>query len=66
LKFCAPLLNKDFILSSIFGAKTAEVIIPEPLKSQIREAGDVELTVNNLDLSVRFSNAEFSAVKDSE
>ena len=47
--FNAPLLNEDFLLSSILGAKAAEDIIPEPLKSQIREAVDTELSVNNPD-----------------
>jgi len=47
--FSAPLLNEDFLLSSILGAKVAEDIIPEPLKSQIREAVDAELSVNNPD-----------------
>ena len=47
--FNAPLLNDDFLLSSILGAKTAQDIIPDPLKSQIRKAVDSELTVNNPD-----------------
>jgi len=47
--FSVPFLSEDFLLSSILGAKVAENIIPEPLKSQIREAVDNELATNNPD-----------------
>ena len=47
--FNAPILSEDFLLSAVLGAKTAESIVPEPLKSSIRYSVDDALSVNNPD-----------------
>ena len=47
--FSAPPLDDDFLVSAILGAKIAENIIPEPLKSQIRTSVDHVLASNNPD-----------------
>ena len=47
--FNAPVLDEEFLLSAILGAKTAESIIPEPIRSQIRSSIDNTLATNNPD-----------------
>lgn len=47
--FNVPLFTEEDLMASVFGAKIAEDIIPEPLKSKIRDAVDLQLTVNNPD-----------------
>ncbi|HBM14906.1 MAG TPA: hypothetical protein DD381_00930 [Lentisphaeria bacterium] len=48
-EFNAPLYNESELLSSVLGAKIAEDIMPEPLKSQIKDSVDQILSANNPD-----------------
>jgi len=47
--FVCPTLQDEEMMASVFGAKIAEDIMPEPIKSKIRKAVDTQLTVNNPD-----------------
>jgi len=47
--FPCPLFEEHEMLASVIGARIAEDILPEPLKSQIRQAVDFQLTTNNPD-----------------
>lgn len=47
--FLCPTLQDEEMMASVFGAKVAEDIFPEPVKSQIRKAVDTQLAVNNPD-----------------
>jgi predicted DNA-binding transcriptional regulator YafY len=47
--FPCPLFEEHEMLASILGARVAEEIFPEPLKSSIRKAVDFQLTTNNPD-----------------
>ncbi len=47
--FNPPIYSEEELLASVFGAKLAEDILPEPLKSEIRRAVDMQLTDNNPD-----------------
>lgn len=44
-----PVLSDSELFSSIFGAKIAEDTFPEPLKSEIRKAVNLQLSSNNPD-----------------
>lgn len=48
-EFSAPLYSESELLSSVLGAKIAEDIMPEPLKSQIKESVGQILSSNNPD-----------------
>lgn len=48
-EFNAPLYSESELLTSVLGAKIAEDIMPEPLKSQIKESLDQILSSNNPD-----------------
>ncbi len=47
--FECPILQDEEMMASVFGAKVAEDIFPEPVKSQIRKAVDTQLAGNNPD-----------------
>jgi len=47
--FVCPTLQDEEMIASVFGAKIAEDIMPEPMKSRIRKAVDTQLAVNNPD-----------------
>ena len=47
--FLCPLFEEHEMLASVIGAKIAEDIMPEPLRSQVRNAVDFLLTNNNPD-----------------
>ncbi|MFZ2657521.1 MAG: WYL domain-containing protein [Victivallales bacterium] len=47
--FPCPLFEEHEMLASILGARVAEEIFPEPLRSSIRKAVDFQLTTNNPD-----------------
>ena len=47
--FVCPSLQDEDMMASVFGAKVAEDIFPEPVKSQIRKAVDTQLAGNNPD-----------------
>jgi predicted DNA-binding transcriptional regulator YafY len=47
--FLCPLFEEHEMLASVIGAKIAEDIMPEPLRSQVRNAVDFQLTNNNPD-----------------
>ena len=47
--FLCPPLQDEEMMASVFGAKVAEDIFPEPVKSQIRKAVDTQLAGNNPD-----------------
>ena len=47
--FNTPIYSEEELIASVFGAKLAEDIMPEPLKSEIRRAVDMQLTDNNPD-----------------
>lgn len=47
--FPCPLYEEHEMLASVIGARIAEDILPEPLKSEIRQAVDFQLTTNNPD-----------------
>ena len=47
--FLCPTLQDEEMMASVFGAKIAEDIFPEPVKSQIRRAVDSQLAGNNPD-----------------
>lgn len=47
--FNCPDLNDGVLMASIFGAKIAEDTFPEPLKSEIRKAVNLQLAENNPD-----------------
>lgn len=48
-EFFCPALQDEEMMASVFGAKVAEDIFPEPVKSQIRKAVDTQLAGNNPD-----------------
>lgn len=55
--FECPILQDEEMMASVFGAKVAEDIFPEPVKSQIRKAVDTQLAGNNPDfLDTAFIN----------
>ena len=45
--FIPPPVSDEELIASVFGAKIAEDIMPEPLRSEIRSAVDLQLAVNN-------------------
>jgi len=45
--FNYPVIPDNMLMPSIFGAKIAEDTFPEPLKSEIRKAVNMQLTANN-------------------
>lgn len=47
--FPCPLFEEHEMLASVLGARVAEDIFPEPLRSSIRKAVDFQLTTNNPD-----------------
>ena len=47
--FLCPPLQDEEMMASVFGAKVAEDIFPEPVKSQIRKAVDAQLAGDNPD-----------------
>ena len=47
--FPCPLFEEHEMLASVIGARIAEDILPEPLKSEVRQAVDFQLTTNNPD-----------------
>ncbi|MFA6294159.1 MAG: WYL domain-containing protein [Victivallales bacterium] len=47
--FFCPTLQDEEMMASVFGAKVAEDIFPEPVKSQIRKAVDTQLAGNTSD-----------------
>ncbi|MFA6293998.1 MAG: WYL domain-containing protein, partial [Victivallales bacterium] len=47
--FLCPLFEEHEMLASVIGARIAEDIMPEPLRSQVRDAVDFQLTNNNPD-----------------
>ncbi len=48
-EFLCPLFEEHEMLASVIGARIAEDIMPEPLRSQVRNAVDFQLTNNNPD-----------------
>ncbi|MEI6422041.1 MAG: WYL domain-containing protein [Lentisphaerota bacterium] len=48
--FLCPPLQDEEMMAAVFGAKVAEDIFPEPVKSQIRNAVDTQLAGNNPDV----------------
>jgi predicted DNA-binding transcriptional regulator YafY len=46
---CPAVLDEDEMLASVLGARIAEEIFPEPLRSRIRNAVDFQLSTNNPD-----------------
>ncbi len=48
-EFLCPPLQDEEMMASVFGAKVAEDIFPEPVKSQIRQAVDTQLAGNTAD-----------------
>lgn len=44
-----PVLMENQMLSAVFGGKIAESIVPDPLKTEIKNAVDSQLTTNNPD-----------------
>ena len=47
--FPCPLFEEHEMLASVIGARIAEDILPEPLRSEVRQAVDFQLTTNNPD-----------------
>lgn len=47
--FNAPIYSEEELLASVLGAKFAQDLMPEPLKSEIRRAVDMQLSDNNPD-----------------
>ncbi|MEI6056867.1 MAG: WYL domain-containing protein [Lentisphaerota bacterium] len=47
--FNTPIYSEEELIASVLGAKLAEDIMPEPIKSEIRRAVDMQLTDNNPD-----------------
>ncbi|MCP4177933.1 MAG: WYL domain-containing protein [bacterium] len=47
--FSPPPVSDEELLAAVFGAKIAEDIMPEPLRSEIRNAVDMQLAGNNPD-----------------
>ncbi|MEI6056131.1 MAG: WYL domain-containing protein [Lentisphaerota bacterium] len=47
--FNTPVYSEEELIASVFGAKLAEDIMPEPLKSEICRAVDMQLADNNPD-----------------
>ena len=47
--FPCPLFEEHEMLASVIGARIAEDILPDPLRSEIRQAVDFQLTTNNPD-----------------
>lgn len=47
--FNAPLYSEEELLASVLGAKFAQDLMPEPIKSEIRKAVDMQLSDNNPD-----------------
>jgi predicted DNA-binding transcriptional regulator YafY len=47
--FPCPLFEEREMLASVIGAKIAEDILPDPMRSEIRQAVDFQLTTNNPD-----------------
>ncbi|HCE42870.1 MAG TPA: hypothetical protein DET40_04930 [Lentisphaeria bacterium] len=47
--FLCPLFEEHEMLASVIGARITEDIMPEPLRSQVRNAVDFQLTNNNPD-----------------
>ena len=48
--FSIPALEESYLIASILGAKIAEDTLPEPLKSEISNAVNLQLSTNNPDL----------------
>ena len=48
--FLCPALQDEEMMASVYGARVAEAIFPEPVKSQIRKAVDTQLAGNNPDV----------------
>ena len=48
--FSIPALEESYLIASLLGAKIAEDTFPEPLKSEINNAVNLQLTTNNPDL----------------
>lgn len=56
--FPCPLFEEHEMLASVIGARIAEDILPEPLRSEVRQAVDFQLTTNNPDfLDTAFVNS---------
>ena len=49
-EFSFPVLRDETVLASILGSKLAQDLMPEPVKSEISDAVDRELTTNTIDL----------------
>ncbi|NOY74920.1 MAG: WYL domain-containing protein [Kiritimatiellaeota bacterium] len=47
--FPCPLFEEREMLASVIGARIAEDILPEPMRSEVRQAVDFQLTTNNPD-----------------
>lgn len=47
--FPCPLFEEHEMLASVIGARISEDILPEPLRSEVRQAVDFQLTTNNPD-----------------
>lgn len=47
--FPCPLFEEREMLASVIGARIAEDILPDPMKSEVRQAVDFQLTTNNPD-----------------
>ena len=47
--FPCPLFEEHEMLASVIGARIAEDILPDPLRSEVRQAVDFQLTTNNPD-----------------
>ena len=47
--FNVPLYSEEELLASVLGAKFAQDLMPEPIKSEIRRAVDMQLSDNNPD-----------------
>ena len=48
--FSIPALEESYLIASILGAKIAEDTLPEPLKSEISNAVNLQLSTNNPDI----------------